>query len=488
MKYYVTTSIPYMNGDPHLGHALEFIYADVLARQARKSGAEVIFSTGTDEHGSKVAEKAAELKQTPQQLVDQMSQKFRDLQKELNISNDRFIRTTDKGHEQRAQIIWKNLAKDIYKGTYVGLYCTGCESFVTEAVAKENNGICPHHNKPYEKIQEENYFFKLSSYGPKILQAIESDAFKVVPATRKHEIIQVIKDGLEDISISRPKQKVSWGVAVPGDPNQVMYVWFEALMNYITVLGYPEHADLKQFWPANVQIIGKDILRFHAAIWPGILLALGLALPKQLYVHGFVGVDGQKMSKSLGNVVAPKDVIAQYGADVFRYYFMRHIPSYEDGDFSWQRINDAYNNELGNELGNAVQRTVVLAQKNLNGIVGDIPAPKHDVAPYHKALEDCRFDKALEEVWQQVRGLNQYIDEEKPWELAKTGDEQHLREVLAYQVSCLVEIASLLEPFMPDTAAKIKYIFNEGVIRPLEGTLFPRREAVKQSAATVKKV
>lgn len=483
MNYFVTTSIPYMNGDPHLGHAMEFLYADILARQARKRGAPVIFSTGTDEHGSKVAEKAAELKLTPQELVDKMSQKFRDLQKELNISNDRFIRTTDAAHEQRAQIIWKNLAKDIYKGSYVGMYCTGCESFVTEAVAKENKGICPHHNKPYEKIQEDNYFFRLSNYAPQILKAIESGSFRIVPATRKHEILQVIKDGLEDVSISRPKEKVAWGIPVPSDPSQVMYVWFEALMNYITVLGYPEHADFKKFWPANVQVIGKDILRFHAAIWPGMLLGLGLPLPKTLYVHGFVGVNGEKMSKSLGNSISPHAIIDKWGADVFRYFFARHIPSYEDGDFTWERIEDAYNNELANELGNAVQRTVVMIQKNLNGIVGDIPSANHDVAKYEAALEDCKFDRALDEVWEQVRGLNQYIDEEKPWELAKSGDLEHLREVLAYQVSCLLEIANMLEPFMPDTASKIIYVFNEGVVRPLEGTLFPRTDPTADKSA-----
>lgn len=480
MKYYVTTSIPYVNGEPHIGFGMELLYADILARLARKAKKDVLFTTGTDEHGGKVAETAAKLGLETKVYTTQISQQFRDVAKLLNISNDRFIRTTDAGHEQRAQIIWKALAKDIYKGKYVGLYCTGCEAFVTEAVAKANNNVCPHHNKPYEKIEEENYFFKLSTYADRIEKAITSGAFHIVPASRKHEIMQVIKDGLEDISISRPKAKISWGIPVPGDPTQVMYVWFEALMNYVTVLGYPEHADFKKFWPADVQVIGKDILRFHAAIWPGMLLALGLPLPKTLYVHGFITVDGKKMSKSLGNVIHPKDVVDRYGVDVFRYFFARHVSSYEDGDFTWDLIDKAYNNELANELGNAVQRTVVLAQKNLDGIVGDVPAAKHDIAKYTKAIEDCRFDRALDEVWQQVRGLNQYIEETKPWELAKSGDDQHLREVLAYQVSCLVEIASLLEPFMPDTAAKIKYIFNEGVIRPLEGTLFPRLE----SAAT----
>jgi len=474
MNYYVTTSIPYVNGEPHIGFGMELLQADVLARAARQQGKPVIFSTGTDEHGSKVAEKAAELKLAPKQFADQISQQYRELQKLLNVSNDRFIRTTDQGHEQRSGIIWKNLAKDIYKGKYVGLYCTGCEAFVAEAVAKEHKGVCPHHNKPYESLEEDNHFFKLSKYAPQIQKAIESGTFRIVPETRKHEILHVIKDGLEDISISRPKDKIAWGVPVPGDATQVMYVWFEALLNYITVLGYPEHDDFKKFWPANVQVIGKDILRFHAAIWPGILLGLGLPLPEQLYIHGFITVANQKISKSLGNVIHPKEIVDKYGVDAFRYYFLRHIPSYEDGDFTWERLEAAYNNELANELGNAVQRTSAMIQRYQNGIIGDIPPSEHDTAKYWEALEKCRFDRALDEVWDQVRGLNQYIEEEKPWQLAKAKDDEHLREVLAYLSSALLQIADLLEPFLPQTALQIRHVFGEGVIRPTKGTLFPK--------------
>jgi methionyl-tRNA synthetase len=250
-------------------------------------------------------------------------------------------------------------------------------------------------------------------------------------------------------------------------------------MNYITVLGYPEHEDFKKFWPANVQVLGKDIIRFHAAIWPAMLMGLGAALPETLYVHGFITVEGQKMSKSLGNVVAPKDLVAQYGVDAFRYYFLRHIPSYGDGDFKHEVFETAYNNELANELGNVVQRTAVMLLKYQNGLIGDTPEPEHDTKPYHQALEACQFDRALDEVWEQVRGLNQYIDTEKPWSIAKNGDEEHLREVLAYQVSCLLEIADLLQPFLPDTAAKIHNMFIEGIVRPFNGTLFPKQEAEK---------
>lgn len=476
-RYYVSTSIPYVNGEPHLGHAMEFVMGDVLARAARQQGDEVIFSIGTDEHGGKIAEKAAELKLEPKTLADKMSRHFSELASKLDISNDRFIRTTDNGHEERARLIWKTLKKDIYKGKYQGWYCTGDEAFFSEAEVKANDGVCPNHNRPYEKIEEDNYFFRLSGYADRVLKAIDGGSFRIVPDTKRNEIISLIKDGLEDISISRPADKIGWGIPVPGDDKQVMYVWFEALMNYVTVLGYPEHDDFKKFWPAQVQVIGKDILRFHAAVWPAMLMGLGLDLPKTLYVHSFININGKKMSKSLGNYVSPDEVIDKYGADAFRYYFLRHIPSYNDGDFSWETFEATYNNELANELGNAVQRTASMIHGYLDGSVGDIPEAQHDVARYKEALADCHFDRALDDVWEQVRGLNQYIDQEKPWVLAKEGDPAHLREVLAYQASSLLNIATLLEPFLPGTAARIKAVFGSGEdIKPISGTLFPKQE------------
>lgn len=472
-NYYVTTSIPYVNGDPHIGFAMELIMADVLARHARAKKVPVIFSTGTDEHGTKVAEKAASLGKTPKQFTDEVSQKYRELCRLLNASNDRFIRTTDPGHEQRAQLVWKALEKDIYKAKYTGWYDVRQEEFVPEGqVDPERTN--PNHPQAYQKLEEENYFFALSKYTDQIRKAIESGQFEIVPATRKNEILSLLNEGLEDISISRPKDKLSWGVPVPGDDTQVMYVWFEALMNYITVLGYPEHEDFKNFWPANVQVIGKDIIRFHAAIWPAMLMSLGVTLPSKLYVHGFINVDGQKMSKSLGNVISPHEIIEKYGVDAFRYYFLRHIPSYEDGDFTWEKFELAYNNELANELGNAVQRTAAMIMKYQNGIIGEIPPASHDTGPIEEAISECRFDRALESIWDSVRGLNRYIDDTKPWVIAKENDTDHLREVLAYQASYLLEIANLLEPFMPDTAVKIRNIFSEGVVRPLKETLFPK--------------
>ncbi len=473
-KFYVCTAIPYVNDKPHIGHAVLHLYADVLARYHRQLGDDVLFSAGTDEHGGKIAESAEKAGKKPQELVDEFSASFKQGLEKLGISNDRFIRTTDNGHEDRAAIIWKNLEKDIYKNTYSGMYCVGCEEFKTSAYVKDTNGECPLHKRVYEKIEEENYFFRLSKYNDQIKKAIESDEFTIMPVSRKSEILGLLKQGLEDISISRSAEKISWGIPVPGDATQVMYVWFEALMNYITVLGYPEHADFKQYWPADVQVIGKDILRFHAAIWPGMLLALGIPLPKTLYVHGFVSSNGQKMSKTLGNVVDPLEVVDKYGLDAFRYFFLRHGPSSEDVDFTWEKFESAYNSELANELGNAVQRVAVMVKTYQDGVIGNTPESKHDEGAYNQAMADFRFDKALEVVWEQIHGLNQFIDEEKPWVIAKSDDKDHLREVLATCVSNLLEIAELLIPFLPDTAAKIQAVFKDGIVRPFEGTLFPR--------------
>ena len=474
-KYYITSSIPYINSEPHLGFAMELIIADVLARYARKQGKDVIFSTGTDEHGGKIAEKAEKVGISTKEFSDSMSKKFQELTALLNISNNRFIRTTDKTHESIAQTIWKKLEEDIYKSKYVGWYCTGDEAFFTEVEVKANKGICPNHNRPYEKIEEENYFFKLSKYGPRIIEAIKDDSFRIIPATRRNEILSLIESGLEDISISRPKDKIEWGIDVPGDNSQVIYVWFEALMNYLSGLGYPDNTDFKDYWPPNIQVIGKDIIRFHAAIWPAILLGLKIKLPETLYVHGFINIEGQKMSKSLGNAVSPEDIVANYGTDPLRYYLLRHIPSYADGDFSIAKFIDSYNHELANELGNALSRTLAMVDQYLGGKIGEIKLPSHDTADYEQAINDCRLDRALEDVFNQIRGLNQYIEEEKPWQLAKSKDAEHLKEVLAYQVGSLIEIADLLEPFLPETSLKIKAAFEGGQTHKMTETLFPKR-------------
>lgn len=481
MKYYITTSIAYANAAPHIGYAMELLQADVLARAARQRGDQVIFCTGTDEHGTKVAQKAAEAGKKPKAFADEISSAFTVLLQDINISNDRFIRTTDPDHEKRAQLIWKALSQDIYKAKYIGWYDVRQEEFVSESQADPAR-MNQDHPQAYQKLEEENYFFRLGKYNERIREAIQTGQLQIVPETRRNEILSLLKEGLEDISVSRPKQKLEWGVPVPGDKTQVMYVWFEALMNYLTVLGYPDQQDFKDYWPASVQVIGKDITRFHAAIWPAMLMGLNLPLPKQLYVHGFINVNGEKMSKSLGNVVSPKEIIDRYGVDPFRYYFLRHIPSYNDGDFSWDIYESAYNNELANELGNAVQRTAAMIKKYQGGVIGNLPPGEHDTGAIEESLALCRFDRALDQIWDQVRGLNQFIDEEKPWEIAKDANEKdHLQDVLARQVGDLLEIARLLTPFMPETAKKIESVFTSGVIRPLKGTLFPKDEPNKQS-------
>ena len=472
--FYVTTSIPYASGKPHIGNAFDPLYADVLARYHTQLGEIVAYTAGSDEHGSKIYEKAEQAGVKPEEFIEQVVPQIKDLHQTINSQFTHFSRTNSKQHIAAAQKLWKLMGDDIYKSKYSGWYCVGCEEYKTETEVKENKGICPLHNKPYEKLEEENYFFKLSSYGPQLIKLIESGEFEVIPANRQTEILNVIKDGLVDISISRPKKKLSWGIPVPGDTTQVMYVWFEALLNYITVLDYPDGADFKTFWPTNVQIVGKDNLRFHAAIYPAMLLSAKLPLLKTLFVHGHVTSGGKKMSKTIGNVVSAEEIIQKYGTDAFRYYFLRHVPSYDDGDFTWERFDAVYHGELANELGNAVQRVASMINRYQQGVIGEYPIPEHDDEPYHTALKNCQFDRALEWVWDLVKSLNVFIEQEKPWQLAKELDETHLKEVLASCVGDILQIAELLVPFLPNTATTIKEIFKDGYVRNYSGVLFPR--------------
>jgi methionyl-tRNA synthetase len=484
-NFYVTTSIPYASGAPHIGNAFDWLYADTLARYHKQLGETVAYNAGSDEHGSKVYEKATEAGITPEQFVETIVPKIIEGHKAVNSDYTHFSRTNSKLHIAGAQKLWKQMGDDIYKSSYSGWYCTGCEEYKTETEVKANNGVCPLHDKKYEKLEEENYFFKLSSYSDKLQELIESGEFQVIPENRKQEILNVIKDGLQDISVSRPKKKLPWGIPVPGDTTQVMYVWFEALMNYITVLDYPDGADFKAFWPTDVQIVGKDNLRFHAAIYPAMLLSAKLPLLKKLFVHGHVTSGGKKMSKTIGNVVNTEDIVSKYGADAFRYYFLRHVPSYDDGDFTWERFDAVYHGELANELGNAVQRVASMINRYQQGVIGEYPKPEHDAEPYHTAIENCQFDRALEWVWDLVRGLNVFIEQEKPWQLAKELDESHLKEVLAACVGDVLQIAELLQPFLPTASATIQQIFKDGYVRNYSGVLFPRIEEGKEGQKAV---
>ncbi len=302
---------------------------------------------------------------------------------------------------------------------------------------------------------------------------------KIVPENRKREFLELIKDGLKDVSISRPRKNLTWGVSVPGDESQVMYVWLDALSNYITVLGYPDRQEWKEFWPADVQVIGKDILRFHAGIWPAVLLGVGLSLPKTILVHGHISSGGSKMSKTVGNVVDPNEVIDNYGVDAFRYFFSRHIPTQDDGDFTWEKFENSYNNELGNDLGNLVQRVGAMVTRYQAGVIGDAPQAEHDMGPYHDAMKKLEFNVALDETWRTVRSLNQYLEHVKPWEIAKKIDKdteaaEHLGEVLAYAAGTLLQIADMLTPFLPGTAESIKKTFETGVVPAERTPLFPK--------------
>jgi methionyl-tRNA synthetase len=478
-KLYITTAIPYVNGTPHIGHAIDYLLADIWTRYQKQNGREVRFQVGTDEHGNKIAAKAAESGLDPKSYTDKMYVNFETLMKKVGASYTDFIRTTDPHHISAVQHIWQTLQPYIYKGSYEGWYCVGCEAFVADKEATANNGICPDHNQPYQRLSEENYYLKTSAFTDRVREAIINNEMQIVPEFRKKEFLELIKNGLQDVSISRPKKNLSWGVPVPGDPSQIMYVWMDALANYITVLGYPDQTGWQEYWPADVQVVGKDIMRFHAGLWPAMLLGLGLALPKKLLVHGFVNVGGVKQSKTLGNGVDPIQVIDDYGVDAFRYFFSRHIPTLDDGDFTWEKFENAYNTELANDLGNLIQRVAGMIMRYQSGVIGEAPQGEHDMSVYHEAMESLEFNKAIDEVWLMVRSLNQYIENVKPWEIAKkvgkdADAEAHLTEVLAYAAGALLQIGDLLVPFLPNTATKIHQVFESGSVIAPEAVLFPK--------------
>ncbi len=364
-KFYITTSIAYTNMTPHIGFALEVIQADVISRYHRFLAEDVFFLTGTDEHGAKVAKAAKEAGKVPKKFCDEISAKFRDLKKILNLSNDDFIRTTDKKrHLPTVKKVWLKLKEnnDIYKKKYKGFYCLGCEAFITKKDLKD--GKCLIHQREPEIIEEENYFFHLSKYSKEIENILANDKIKIIPKTRKNEMLNFLKQGLEDISFSRPRKDLKWAIPVPNDPSASVYVWVDALVNYLSAIGYvDDEKKFKKYWPADVHCIGKDIQKFHCLIWPGILLSLGLPLPKTIFVHGFITIAGQKVSKSLGNVIDPFELVKKYGTDAVRYFLLREIPPTEDGDFTYQKFERRYNSDLAGGLGNLVARIITLTGK-----------------------------------------------------------------------------------------------------------------------------
>lgn len=470
-KKYVTTAIPYMNGDPHIGHAMDYCLADVCTRYYKICGDEVRLQAGADEHGSKIWQKAIESGVSVQSFVDEKTDTFLRFINDLGVSYTDYVRTTDKDHERRVQEIWIKLRDHIYMASYEGWYCTGCERFITDKEYDENGGICPDHMKAYEKLKEENYYLRIADFKDKIRQAIESDELLILPEFRKKEILKLLED-TPDVSISRPKSQLTWGVPVPDDDSQVMYVWMDALSNYLTVLGYPDN-DTDGWWPASAQFVGKDILRFHAIIWPAMLLGLDLPLPKAIISHGMVLADGQKMSKSLGNVVDPIEAIDKYGLDAFRYYFLRHVDTFADSDFTWAKFEEAYNNELANDLGNLVQRLTTLISKN--GVTVKLEKEDKELSKdYIKLMDKFEYSKAFDYVWEKIQRLNKRIDDEKPWMLAKNDEKEKLDKCLSDLSHDLLKAVYELSPFIPTTADKIFKVFASEQIAPPKEPLFPK--------------
>jgi len=474
-KYYITTTLPYVNAKPHLGFALEIIQADVLARWQRSRGAAVFFNTGTDEHGAKIFEKAKELGKTPLEYCNQSARPFLALEEKLNLSFDNFIRTTDARHIAAAQAFWKlcDDRGDIYKKTYKTKYCVGCELEKTDSELV--NGRCPFHpNKDLEVIEEENYFFRFSKYQRPLLDFYAANPDFVIPEGRFNEIKSFVAGGLQDFSISRVKEKMPWGIPVPGDDNQVMYVWFDALVNYISCLGWPDdEKKFKEFWGAAenrnaVQVAGKDNLRQQSAMWQAMLMSAGLPNSKQVFIHGFITANGQKMSKSLGNVIDPMELAEKYGADAVRYFLLRELPPAEDGDFSYEKFEERYNADLAKGIGNLAARVTTVAKKigaTANGKYANAGLEKEAVSARtarDESLAQYKFNEAIAAVWKLVNLGDKYIEQTQPW---KTKDTAAAGDLLLL----LAGIADLIEPFVSQTSAKIKNLLageNCGILFP----------------------
>lgn len=461
-NFYITTTLPYVNAPPHMGHALEFVRADIVARYKEKIGYNVFFNTGTDEHGLKIYRKAQEKGENTQAYVDRVSETFKDLIKKLNMRSDiNFIRTSEEHHKNAAQVFWKRCVKngDIYKKEYEIRYCVGCE--LEKNLSDLVDGRCPDHPKEeLEIIKEENFFFRFSRYQNALLELYEKNPDFVVPDFRLKEIKSFVEAGLEDFSVSRLIEKSPWGISVPNDTGHTMYVWFDALVNYISAVGWP--TDIKSFnqwWPVT-QYAGKDNLRQQSAMWQAMLMSAGLPVSKQIVINGFIISGGQKMSKSIGNVIDPIDLINNYGAEALRYFIARELHPFEDSDMTEERFKEAYNANLANGLGNAFSRITKMAQSN-NVDYGVLPDEKTILEKtalkknYHKAFDSFELNKATDYIWTKISALDKYIDDNQPFKKIKTNKKQAEKDII-HLVHGLWEVAVLLEPIMPESSKEIK--------------------------------
>lgn len=507
-KFYVTTPIYYVNDVPHLGHAYTSVLSDIIARYQRLSDKEVFFLTGTDEHGAKVKKAADEKNRDVREFVNENSSRFKELLSVMNVSNSDFIRTSNKERHWGGVLkLWKKLKEkgDIYKGTYKGLYCLGCEAFITEKDLKD--GRCIYHNIEPEVIEEENYFFKLSAYGDRLKKAILSEEFKIFPESRKNEALAFLEAGLNDISFSRPSKDIKWGISVPDDASQTIYVWCDALTNYISALGYGNNENnFNKFWPADLHVMAKDIMRFHIIIWSAMLLSADLPLPKGFLIHGFINIGGKKMSKTVGNVIDPFEVVKEYGVDALRYYFSREISPFEDGDFTEERFKAVYNANLANGLGNCASRIFKMILSDLGGkiekpddvFLSQVPFKENGYESYsvpyvferfiwpeyRKHMDLLEIDKAADVAWGAISRLDNFIQHYEPFKLIKT-DKERATAVLWSLVNGLAHITWMIYPFIPKTAEALMSglgvdSFNNGrwdkfSLNPI-GTLFPRKE------------
>jgi len=481
-KFYITTAIPYVNAKPHIGHVLEFVQTDVVARYHRQKGQEVLLLSGSDENALKNVQAAEQAGVPVQQFIDENADFFKKLADALGVHFDVFQKGSDKKHHESSKRLWELCSKagDIYKKAYEGLYCVGCEAFYTPEELNENQECLEHPGKKLEKISEENYFFRLSKYQPELIRLLEKDELKIIPTSRRNEVLAFLKQPLQDISISRSSERAkNWGVPVPGDDSQRMYVWFDALNIYQSGIGFGiDKERYKKWWPADVHVIGKGITRFHAVYWPAFLLSAKLPLLKSIFVHGYITMEGQKMSKSLGNVIDPFELVEKYGTDAVRYFFLREIPPTEDGDFSYEKFEARYNADLASGLGNLVARVITLATRISNfqfPISNEFSNPQ-----FSKLLQEIRqkvddalgkfeFTIALEDIWRVIQFCDKYIEINKPWEQPETK-----KEVIEDLLLAVSRIAGFLQPFLPETSEKIAQQLKQGNGQ----SLFPRLRGI----------